>query len=63
MANKKTTVMASKCSLEMAYPPLILAISAAATDVMGVNIMDSVEFGGAASWLNLTSEAQFNFFI
>jgi peroxiredoxin family protein len=33
MANKKMTIMASKGSLEMAYPPLILATTAAAMDV------------------------------
>ncbi len=33
MANKKMTIIASKGSLDMAYPPLILATTAAAMDV------------------------------
>lgn len=33
MANKKLTIIASKGSLDMAYPPLILATTAAAMDV------------------------------
>lgn len=33
MANKKMTIIASKGSLDMAYPPLILASTAAAMDV------------------------------
>jgi peroxiredoxin family protein len=33
MANKKMTIIASKGTLDMAYPPLILATTAAAMDV------------------------------
>jgi peroxiredoxin family protein len=33
MANKKMTIIASKGSLDMAYPPLILATTAAAMDI------------------------------
>src|ERR1700690_733775 len=33
MANKKMTIIASKGSLDMAYPPLILATTAASMDV------------------------------
>jgi peroxiredoxin family protein len=33
MANKKLTIIASKGALDMAYPPLILATTAAAMDV------------------------------
>ncbi len=33
MANKKMTIIASKGSLDMSYPPLILATTAAAMDV------------------------------
>ncbi len=33
MANKKMTIIASKGSLDMAYPPLILATTAAAMDL------------------------------
>lgn len=33
MANKKMTIIASKGSLDMAYPPLILATTAAAMDM------------------------------
>lgn len=33
MANKKMTIIASKGALDMAYPPLILATTAAAMDV------------------------------
>jgi peroxiredoxin family protein len=33
MANRKMTIIASKGSLDMAYPPLILATTAAAMDV------------------------------